>query len=232
MSATAIWDVSVLPSESSAIEPLLDLALSQAYAEGAYVYRFNREQASATLAAFVGPANHHTGQFRVGETRGRIAAFDWNRKTPVVLRANAGLDWRFSGFPEFRDGRFQGVVSAPLLDCGEVVGVANFCRSGDAPLSANALTFLMSLSLPLGALLGAAALREQLQKANQDLADRKVVERAKGLVQARLECTEEEAYLRMRRLSRQRRTPLREIARKVIQSGADSLLEALEQQYE
>jgi AmiR/NasT family two-component response regulator len=85
----------------------------------------------------------------------------------------------------------------------------------------------MSLSLPLGTLLIASTLRDRLQKAAQELADRKVFERAKGLLQARFQWTEEEAYLRIRRLSRRCRTPMRDIAQLVIESNPESLAELL-----
>ena len=214
MSATAIGKIFVLPGQSSAIEPLLDLAILQAQAQGAYVYRFDRENTRATLAAFAG--RPYGGS---GELPGSVLALHGNRTTPVVLQADAGTDWRFTRFPEFQARQSDGLVSVPLLDGGEVIGLANFCRPANAPLNGAALTFLMSLSLPLGALLVAATLREQLRKANQDLADRKLFERAKGLLQARLQVSEEEAYLRIRRLSRRRRTPMREIAREVIESA-------------
>ena len=233
MSATAIhsfrkpaWEVTVLPTESRALEPLLDLAVLQANAREAYVYRFDRATGRGAIAAFAGPAP--AGKIPSGNSglRGATAALHWNRTAPVVLHANAAEDWRFAGFPEFQDRKFDGVVSVPLVDSGEVVGIANFCRPGGAPLSAGALNFLMSLSLPLGALLAASSLREQLRQVAQDLADRKLVERAKGLLQARFLWTEEEAYLQLRRLSRRRRTPMREIAQLVVEAGLDHLSEA------
>lgn len=98
-----------------------------------------------------------------------------------------------------------------------------------APLSASALSLLMSLSLPLGTLLIASTLRERLEKTAQDLADRKVFERAKGLLQARFQWTEEEAYQSIRRLSRRSRTPMRDIAQLMIESSVESLAEVLKQ---
>ena len=74
------------------------------------------------------------------------------------------------------------------------------------------------------ALLTTSTLREELQKAaRQLLADRKLLDRAKGLLQETLGWSEEEAYLHIRRLSRQHRTPMRQIARQVIQAGAARL---------
>jgi len=232
MSATAIpsfrksqesWDASILPGEANPIAPLLDLAILQTNVQGAYVYRYTGISAEATVAAFAGPEPENPGRSLPRD----LMSLHWNRRTPVVLRSQAASDWRFSRFPELRAGRFDGLVSVPLLENSEGVGLANFCLKGGAPLSAGAVTFLINLSLPLGTLLAASALRGQLRRAQQHLADRKVVERAKGLLQARFGWTEEETYIRLRRLSRRSRTPLREIAGLIVESGPEPLWEAL-----
>ena len=203
-----VFPISEVPAEFPAIQPLLDLAILHTGFEAAYVYRLDLTPPDAALAAFSGPAPTVDAV--------QIAPLHRDRKTPIVLHAHAAADWRFAGFPEFRSGRFDGVVSVPLLDSGGVVGVANFCRAGLASLNAGAISFLMNLSLPLGALLAAAGVRRQLHAIQQDLADRKLIERAKGILQSRHQLTEEDAYLQIRRLSRRRRTPMREIAREVI----------------
>jgi hypothetical protein len=203
-----VWKESFPRVEDGPISALLDLGILQARAQGAYVYRFDRAGADATLVAFAGhPPENVSERLTSG-----IARLHWNRKTPMVLQSQAALDGRFADFPEFRAARFDGVISVPLLDSGETFGLANFCRIGEASISARVLSFLMSLSLPVGALLVASTLRDRLQKATQDLVDRKFLERAKGLLQTRFHWTEEDAYLRIRRLSRSRRTPMRDIA--------------------
>ena len=61
-------------------------------------------------------------------------------------------------------------------------------------------------------------LRREIEKLTQKLAARRILERAKGILQADFGWTEEEAYLHVRRLSRQNRIPMREIAVNVIES--------------
>jgi AmiR/NasT family two-component response regulator len=100
--------------------------------------------------------------------------------------------------------------------------MANFCRTEGASFRARELAFLVGLSAPLAALLTASTLREELERTAQQLADRKLLDRAKGLLQESLGWTEEESYLQIRRLSRQQRTPMREIARQVIDAGRQS----------
>lgn len=202
---------------SHAIVPLLELALAQTNLNGAYIYRFEPGEPFARFAAWAGLAPAET-DWRNLKTPGHIL----QRPTAVVLHELADQDWRFERLPEFRKYRFSGVVSIPLQDAGEVVGVANFCRTQPAPLPPRELSFLLSLSLPLGALLNGEAVRERLERATQLLADRKLLARAKGLLQANLGWSEEEAYLHIRRLSRKNRTPMRDIAQEVIEAGAEA----------
>ena len=101
------------------------------------------------------------------------------------------------------------------------MGLMNVCRSRRVSLPGSALSFLLSLSVPVSALVAGEAararLRREIDNLNRQLADRKLLERAKGLIQTRFQWSEEQAYLHLRNLSRRRRTPMREIALEVIE---------------
>jgi response regulator NasT len=68
------------------------------------------------------------------------------------------------------------------------------------------------------------SLTERVNKLETDLAERKVVERAKGILMRKRSLGEEEAYLMLRRHSRDSRRPMAEIAQSII--DADELLSA------
>jgi GAF domain-containing protein len=205
--------------EWKVIEPVIELAITQANAQGAYVYRFDQETGRASLCAFAGPAPAS----RLAELSGPAVAFHRDRTTPIVIHQDIAADWRFAPLPEFKSGRFYGAVSVPLIAPSGVVGMANFCRTAGSSFKARELAFLVGLSAPLAALLTAATLREELERTTRQLADRKILERAKGLLQQSFGWSEEEAYLQIRRLSRQQRTPMREIARAVIEASGQRL---------
>lgn len=59
-------------------------------------------------------------------------------------------------------------------------------------------------------------LRSELKKTKEDLAARKVIERAKGLLMKTRSMSEEEAYAAMRTMSQERGRPLKDIAESVI----------------
>jgi len=211
-----------LDERNPAMAALLGLAVDQTQAQGAYVYSLDPPAATARLVCWAGlPVSDAPLPAQVPQ---EAASVHFERSAPLVLHENAWSDARFAAFPEFTRHRFEGVASIPLLESGSAIGLLNVCRSRRAGLQASALSFLLSLSVPLSALVAAeaaqAGLRREIDSLNQRLADRKLLERAKGLIQARFQWSEEQAYLHLRNISRRRRTPLRDIAVEVINSFA------------
>jgi AmiR/NasT family two-component response regulator len=69
----------------------------------------------------------------------------------------------------------------------------------------------------------AAARHEELRRAEQALEERKVVERAKGLLMAALQISEAEAFRRLQRTARERNLRLVDVARRIV--AEESLLD-------
>ena len=211
--------------QDTSIHPLLELSLAQTNSQGAYLYRLDRDPDGLELVSWSGRAASDIESFDV-ELRPQAAGWHRDNLTAVILDRDASSDWRFERFPEFLRNRFQAAASIPLLDRGQVVGVANICRVAAVAYQPRESAFLRSLSLPLGALLSYSKVRVQLESAVEELsrklADRKLFDRAKGLLQVSYQWTEELAYLHLRRTSRQRRTPMRDIAREIIDLGGSA----------
>jgi uroporphyrinogen-III synthase len=78
----------------------------------------------------------------------------------------------------------------------------------------------MQLISTIGFLVGTEIERARLEVENSNLSEqletRKIVERAKGILQRDLALTEEEAYLALQRQSRQRRISMKEVSEAVI----------------
>jgi hypothetical protein len=207
-------------SDYRAIQALLQPTLKEVDAQGLYLHRLDQETARARLVASAGvPATESTA----------LAREHLTRKTPTVLQEGSWRDARFARFPEFLAHRFEGVVSIPVSELNITTGILNVCRRSSLPLKATTLTRLLDLAVPLGALLSAAenntALRTEVDRLQRQLADRKVIERAKGLLQSHLRLTEEEAYFYLRSNARRRRTAMRELAVEVIQKRGPQLTE-------
>ncbi len=72
-----------------------------------------------------------------------------------------------------------------------------------------------------------ARLQEESLEIKRQLETRKLVERAKGILQRDLQLTEEEAYLRLRNESRRQRRPMRELAQAIVDGESTGNFSAL-----
>jgi response regulator NasT len=59
-------------------------------------------------------------------------------------------------------------------------------------------------------------LRDELEETRNKLAERKIIERAKGLLMERQQCSEDEAYSRLRRLAMDKNLRLAEVAQRML----------------
>lgn len=63
-------------------------------------------------------------------------------------------------------------------------------------------------------------LKTELEQARNSLADRKLIERAKGILMERRDCSEDDAYRALRQMAMSRNQRLVEVARNVIELSA------------
>ncbi len=194
---------------SRAIVLLLEVGLAETDAQGAYLYRMETERDPGGLSAWAG-LSPDTNTDTVPSGAAGAAA--------IVLEDKAWLDPRFAGLAEFRRHRFAGVVSIPIQAAAAVLHI---CRLRPFPLKALDFAFLQTLAPPIAAMLQqeteADALRRDVERLSDQLAARKAVERAKGILQEQFQFSEEQAYLSIRRMSRQRRLPMRDVANALIE---------------
>lgn len=114
------------------------------------------------------------------------------------------------------------VVATPLERANRFLAFAETFPIAVVPLPPDRPTLALALRGALAARQRHAFWRSEVQRLEQRLADRIVVERAKGVLILRLGISEEEAYRRLRLLSRRQRRPIREIAQSLL--DAESLL--------
>ncbi len=114
--------------------------------------------------------------------------------------------------------RVERFLAIPMVSGGRLVGSINLIdRAGQGPDDA-----AVALIATLGILAGAEIERVRLAAENTQLAERlearKIVERAKGILQRNLQMSEEDAYLTLQRESRQRRKSMKEVAEAIVLS--------------
>jgi uroporphyrinogen-III synthase len=110
------------------------------------------------------------------------------------------------------------MLCTPILCAGRVIGVINLQHRLSYHHTHEEVRLLSTLGFLIGAEIERARLETENAQLQTRLETRKVVDRAKNILQRDLALTEEEAYQRMQRESRQRRKSMREIADAILLS--------------
>ena len=101
---------------------------------------------------------------------------------------------------------------------GRVVGVINLQHRQHHVYRPREIRLISTIGFLVGAEIEMARLEDANFNLSEQLQTRKVVERAKGILQRDLGLSEEQAYLTLQRQSRQKRKPMKEIAEAIVLS--------------
>ena len=100
----------------------------------------------------------------------------------------------------------------------QVVGVINLQNRLAHTHTRREIKLISTTGFLVGAEIEAARLDGEISQLSEQLETRKLVERAKGILQRELGVSEEDAYLTLQRQSRQRRRPMKEVAEAIVLS--------------
>jgi uroporphyrinogen-III synthase len=146
----------------------------------------------------------------------------------VAVPNRASEDPRFQAFSELPEDRFEAFLSVPVISRGRLVGIINLQHRQPHQHSAHEIRWVSTIGFLVGSELELARLDTQVTKLSQQLETRKLVERAKGILQRELQIDEEQAYLTLQRQSRQRRISMKEVAEAIVLADEVKITRKLE----
>ena len=137
---------------------------------------------------------------------------------PVSISSGALRDPRFQVFKDLPEDTFEAFLSVPILARGGLVGVINVQHRQPHNYTPWEVQTIATVGFLVGAEIEVARLESERDALSGQLESRKLIERAKGLLQRDHSIGEDEAYRMMQKESRQRRKSMREIAEAVLLS--------------
>ena len=152
-------------------------------------------------------------RLRVGQG---ITGWVAEHRQPVAVSSHAFEDPRFLTFNELPEDRYEAFLSVPVLSRGKLVGVINLQHRQGHTHSRREIRLISTIGFLVGAEIEMARLEVENTQLSERLETRKILDRAKGILQRDLGITEEEAYLTIQRQSRQRRKTKKEIAEAIV----------------
>ncbi len=188
------------------------------------VYLIERETNEIVLRASQVPHQTEFENIRLKVGEG-VTGWVVEHHSAVALAENAAADRRFKRFQALIEDTYEAFLSVPLVSSGDVIGVINVHHREAHHHTPDEVSLLTFVGEQMGGAISKsllternARLQEETAEMRRQLETRKIVERAKGILQHRHGLTEEDAYLRLRNESRRLRRPMRELAEAIILS--------------
>lgn len=186
------------------------------------VYLLERETGDIVLRASQVPHAANLGTLRLQMGEG-VTGWVAEHKSVVALPENAYSDSRFKYQHELIEDTYEAFLSVPLINGGTLIGVVNVHHREKHAHTQDEVALLSFIGEQMGGAIAKwglerqnARLLEETQEIKRQLETRKLVERAKGIMQTRYHLTEEDAYLRLRNESRRLRRPMKDLAEAII----------------
>lgn len=215
----------IVSSELSLDEMLgeiVGLTVQVTECDACLVYLLERETDEIVLRASQVPHAADLGNLRMKMGEG-VTGWVAEHKSVVALSTNAGSDHRFKRFQALVEDTYDAFLSVPLISGGDALGVINVHHRQSHEHNSDEVALLTFIGEQMGGAISKSLLAEQnaklieeTQEMKRQLETRKLVERAKGILQQRYSLSEEEAYLRLRNESRRLRRPMRDLAEAII----------------
>ena len=215
----------IVSSDLSADEMLgeiIGITVQVTECDACLVYIIDTSTNEMVLRASQVPHTDQVGNLRIKMGEG-VTGWVAEHKSVVALSSNAAGDTRFKHFAALVEDTYQAFASVPLVSAGDVIGVINVHHREPHEYTPDLVSLLAFVGEQMGGAMARANLHEENQRLQvetlemkRQLETRKLVERAKGIMQFKFRLTEEEAYLRLRNESRRLRRPMRDLAEAII----------------
>jgi uroporphyrinogen-III synthase len=194
---------------------VVDFATALVRCDSCFIYVLEGNE--LVLRASKNPHEEIVGRLKLKLGQG-ITGWVAEHREPVAVHQNASQDSRFQFFNELPEDRYDAFLSVPIMSRGGLVGVINLQHRQPHVYNKRQIRLISTIGFLVGAEIEMARLESENTSLARQLEARKLVERAKGILQRDLGLTEEQAYLTLQRQSRQKRRSMKEVAEAIVLS--------------
>ena len=198
---------------SETLARIVDFICAVVKCDSCFVYVFEGQR--LVLRASMNPHSDVIGALRLRLGQG-ITGWVAEQLQPVTISQEAYKDPRFEFFGELPEDRYEAFLSVPILCRRRMVGVISMQHREPHVHADREVKLISTIGFLVGADIEMARLESENQKLVQQLESRKIVERAKGILQRQQGISEEQAYLQIQGKGRRLRKTMREIAEEIL----------------
>lgn len=195
------------------LQRIVEMVTAAVRCDSCFLYVLDKDK--LVLRASKNPHEEEVDRLAMDVGQG-VTGWVAEHKQTVALPARAWADPRFAKFGSLPEDRFEAFLAVPILCRGKLVGAINVQHREPHNHSKREIKLITMIGYLVGAEVELARMEFEKRQLSEQLEARKVMERAKGILQRELGVDEETAYLTLQKQSRQKRRPLKEIAEAII----------------
>jgi signal transduction protein with GAF and PtsI domain len=205
--------IAAVDSFQSILQRILEFISDVVRCDSCFIYVLREER--LVLSASKNPHSDLLNRLDLAMGQGITGWVAEHRQTVAITR-NAATDSRFRRFNNLPEDSFEAFLSVPIVSRGKAIGVINVQHRQTHHHTEREIRLITTIGYLVGAELELARNESEKAEMQRNLETRKLMERAKGILQRQMRIDEEHAYLALQRLSRQKRKPMRAIAEAII----------------
>lgn len=197
------------------LERFITIILKIIPADSCLIYFYDLDAKKFVL---IGSKKQHTkelGTIALNEGEG-ITGWVAQHKQTVVIEKEAYKDPRFKLFKELPEDTYESFLSIPITDEKNVVGIINIQHKNTYAVNKKQLQTIEALVKLISSAFVKIVLEKKLNSLENKLEERKIIEKAKGVLMKVKQINEEEAFKFIRHESMNKRKTMREIADAVL----------------
>lgn len=197
------------------LNKLIKLILKIIPIDSCLIYFYDREKKELILVASKKPHEKLLGKIKLRWGEG-ITGWVAEHKKTAMLKKKAYKDKRFKFFKELPEDRYEAFLSVPIIDREGVVGVVNLQNRVPYRFMSNQVKTIEALVKIIASAFEKVILERKVGNLEIKLQERKVIEKAKGILMREKRVGENEAYELLRSEAMRKRKSIRDISEAVI----------------
>ncbi len=179
------------------------------------VYFYDIEEDELTLIGSKKPKKNLIGKISLKKGEGITGWVAYHQKT-VVINEKAYEDKRFKRFTELPEDKFEAFLSVPIINKDGIIGVLNLQDKKPRIFNKNEIKLVELVVKIIASAFENIVLERKIKYLNEKISERKVVERAKGLLMKVRNISEDKAYMLIRSEAMNKRKSLKDVAEAII----------------
>ncbi|OGH22213.1 MAG: hypothetical protein A3F31_01435 [Candidatus Levybacteria bacterium RIFCSPHIGHO2_12_FULL_38_12] len=179
------------------------------------IYFYDKDKKQLILSGSKKPHTEQIGKITL-DTGVGITGWVAKHKKTVAIQKQAYKDKRFKYFKELPEDKYESFLSVPIINGEGLVGVINLQNKAEYKFTKKQIKTIESLVKLIASAFIKVALDRKISFLENKLEERKIIEKAKGVLMKKQNMSEDQAYHYIRKEAMQKRKGMKQIAQAVI----------------